>query len=454
MKTTEQKVIKFIYRNKLISPGDSLLIALSGGPDSIFALHFFQKFKDLFQINLHAFHLNHQLRGEESDGDEDYCRNYCSKINVPLTVKSENVRLYSGQNKVSIEEAARIIRYKHLNEISAAENFNKIVTAHNMSDNAETVLLNLIKGAGLSGISGIPIQRENIIRPIIILTSEEIRSYLTKANIDSRLDSSNKSNDYQRNFLRNEIIPRLKEKINPGLESAILRNSRILKNINNSLEQRVDELFEKIILETPSSLEINRKMLQEEDEAVRGLILQKCFVSSLSIPYTYSDFSKIMDLLESDNGSKCELSSGYSVLIEESKLTIIQEEREQDDVMISLNPGESKEIANKIISLLEVESYDESESSNANIEFLDLDKLDGNLTIGRWKEGDSFIPFGSKSKKMISEFLTDQKVGSLSKRNQLLCYNRNIVVWVVGLRLDNRYRITDKTKRIGKLWMK
>lgn len=454
MKTTEQKVIKFIYRNKLISKGDNLLIALSGGPDSVFALHFFHKFKDLFKITLNAFHLNHQLRGRESDGDEEYCRNLCKSLNVPLIIKSENISLYAQENKLSIEEVARIIRYDHLEKISSGGEKEKIVTAHNMSDNSETVILNLIKGAGLSGISGIPVKRGNIIRPVLILSSEEIRSYLNKSEVAFRVDSSNLESDYQRNFIRNEIIPQLKSKINPGLESAILRNSQILRNINSSLELRVSELLNTVVQKTTTSLEIDRMLFSQLDEAMQGLLLQKCFESFLEIPYTFTDFNKIMDLLDSENGSKCELSSDYSVLMEERKLLIFRKEMEQDDVVTSLNPGEVKLLGEKEISLMEVESYSNQESSNPNVEFLDLDKIQESLTIRKWQDGDSFIPLGRESKKMVSEFLTDQKIGSFKKKSQLLCCERNNVVWVIGLRLDNRYKITDKTKRIGKLWTK
>ena len=166
MKATEQKVIGFINRYKLIIPGEKLLIALSGGPDSVFALYFLLKYLKKYKIELLAVHFNHNLRGKESNQDEKFCEKLCENLNVPFYSVQLYVKTFAKQNKLSIEEAARKLRYSNLIEIAKDFNCNKIVTAHNQSDNTETVLLNFFSGTGYSGFSGIPVQRENIIRPL------------------------------------------------------------------------------------------------------------------------------------------------------------------------------------------------------------------------------------------------------------------------------------------------
>ncbi|MCL4278907.1 MAG: tRNA lysidine(34) synthetase TilS, partial [Ignavibacteriaceae bacterium] len=218
IKTIEQKALKFIDENHLIDFGDKILVALSGGADSVFLLSFLLKFKKRFRIKLAAFHLNHKLRGKSADDDEKFCKDFCSENNVPFVSVSNEVKANAKKSKLSIEEAARKIRYQELQKAATKLGCNKIATAHNSSDNVETILLNLFKGAGLKGLSGIPVKRENIIRPILSLTSDEIRKYLVQNKIHFRIDESNLKSDYERNFLRNKIIPELKKRLNPQLE--------------------------------------------------------------------------------------------------------------------------------------------------------------------------------------------------------------------------------------------
>ena len=167
IKNIEHKVIKFIDEKNLIEKKDRILIALSGGPDSVFLLHFLNKFKNKYKIELGALHLNHKLRGKEADKDEEFCRNICSKLKIEYFPVKRNVKAFAVKKKISFEEAGRELRYSVLESTALKNKFNKIATAHNSNDNAETILLNLIKGTGIRGISGIPVKRNNIIRPII-----------------------------------------------------------------------------------------------------------------------------------------------------------------------------------------------------------------------------------------------------------------------------------------------
>nr|MDA3860721.1 tRNA lysidine(34) synthetase TilS [Melioribacteraceae bacterium] len=192
----EQNIFCFIKSHNLVQKGDKLLIAFSGGADSFFALQFFYKFKSKFGVELSALHINHSLRGNESDNDELFCKSVCENLDIQFTSLKIDVKKTAKRNKESIEEAARNIRYtelqKHAKEISAA----KIVTAHNLNDNTETILLNLFRGAGLSGASGIPVKRENIIRPLLSTSKEDIIKYLETNNFKFRTDSSNFENDF------------------------------------------------------------------------------------------------------------------------------------------------------------------------------------------------------------------------------------------------------------------
>ncbi|MGA7836827.1 MAG: tRNA lysidine(34) synthetase TilS, partial [Ignavibacteriaceae bacterium] len=229
MKKTEEKVLKFIDQKNLISRRDKILIALSGGPDSVFLFHFLLKFRKRFQIDLAAAHINHKLRGKNSDADEKFCKDLCEQNDIQFFSTRKDVKKIAAAKKISLEEAGREIRYSEFKRIAVQNNFSKIATAHNCSDNAETVFFNLIKGTGLKGLSGIPIKRENIIRPVLVLTKNEILEYLSKKKLKFRMDESNLESEFERNFIRNEIFPLIKEKLNPAFEEKIFHNSEILK---------------------------------------------------------------------------------------------------------------------------------------------------------------------------------------------------------------------------------
>ncbi len=246
-KTIEQKAIKFIDENHLIEKGDKVLVALSGGADSVFLLSFLLKFKNRFMIEVAAFHLNHKIRGKAAVADEKFCTEFCSKNKIEFTRASKDVKLYAKKVKVSVEEAGREIRYSELNKAAKKMRCTKIATAHNSSDNVETILLNFVKGTGVKGLIGIPFRRDNIIRPILCLSAEEIRKYLKANKIPFRIDESNLDSDYERNFLRNEIIPKLKKRLNPRLEEKISNTSKIISGINSFIDKNIEMISKEVV---------------------------------------------------------------------------------------------------------------------------------------------------------------------------------------------------------------
>jgi len=240
LKKTEQKVLKFIDSKRLINKGDKILVALSGGPDSVFLLHFLIKYKKRFQIKIGAIHINHRLRGTHSKKDWEFCEKLCKKNRIEFYSKTKNVKSFASKNKLSVEEAGREIRYLEFKNTARKFGYNKIATAHNSGDNAETILLNLFKGTGIDGISGIPIERGNIVRPILCLKKEDIIIYLYKSGINYRTDKSNLSNDYERNFIRNNILPLVKENLNPNVEDNIFNSSEVFKEVKELIKREFD----------------------------------------------------------------------------------------------------------------------------------------------------------------------------------------------------------------------
>lgn len=454
MKSLEQKVIKFINREKLILPGEKILIALSGGPDSVFALTFFNKYKKLYKTDLVAFHLNHCLRNLNADDDEEFCRNMCKDLKIDFFSEKKDVKVFAVKNKISVEEGARIVRYKELEKYANLIHADKIVTAHNKSDNSETILLNLLKGSGSKGLAGIPFQRGKIIRPLLILSSEEIREYLKKRKINYRVDETNLQNDYQRNFIRNEIIPLLKKVINPSLDNALFRSSYILKETNRFVDSYVNELWNNVVVTDNNKVEISVSRIDIDRKNLLGLLFQKCFEDHLKISYSHTDFLKMYDLIGSKPGTIIDLTENYQAIRERKSIIIYQNSPIEAEVQLILKPGEKVYFNGVEIGIEEVNKFVKQTEPDGKTEYFSLDATDASFVVRYWRKGDNFVPLGRKSKKNISEFLIDRKVSSFKKKEQLIVENRNNIVWVVGLRLDNRYKITNETKRVGKLWMK
>ncbi|MFA3782637.1 tRNA lysidine(34) synthetase TilS [Melioribacteraceae bacterium 4301-Me] len=451
MKSIEQKVLKFIDDNCLIEKGDSILIALSGGPDSIFSLFFLNKYKKKFNVKLAAFHVNHKLRGKEADNDEEFCKKICSDLSIQFSSVKVNVRAYAKKNKISVEQAARKLRYDSLQKYADKHGFNKILTAHNLDDNAETILLNLFSGTGINGIAGIPIKRENIIRPVLCLSKKEIIQYLDKHKINYRIDSTNITDDYKRNFIRNNIVPLIKSKINSSFESALFRSSKIVEENLKLFETLVQRIIDKFIVIKKNEISIYLKILDEIDKEHLGQILKKIFTEKLKIEFSYKVHVALISLIEKQTGKKINLSNNYIALRERDKI-LIYKNQEKDKQQQILKIGQSVNFNGKEIHLEETKNFNGDFSSNGKVEFISGDKIEENFVLRCWKAGDKFIPLGMKNLKKVSDFLNEQKIPAKEKKTWPVLVNRNNIVWVVGLRIDDRYKIDSKTKKIIKLW--
>ena len=243
-----------------------MLVALSGGPDSVFALSFLVSHSRKLDITVSAFHLNHSLRGKDSDADESFCAQLCRDLSVPLFSFRSDIKTIARNRKCSIEEAARHERYRIIEQLADEHNFTKIVTAHNSNDNAETILLNLFTGCGLHGISGIPVVRGKIIRPFLPISKEEILCFLNEKRIKYRIDKSNLSNDYKRNYLRNKIIPLLKKEFNPKLEEALFRSGANFSASKNIIDGLIGKLLEREVVFSPGAAFIEMGTIEKSGE--------------------------------------------------------------------------------------------------------------------------------------------------------------------------------------------
>jgi tRNA(Ile)-lysidine synthase len=456
MKKTEQKVLKFIDENSLISKGEKIIVAFSGGPDSVFLLYFLKKFHNRFNISLSAFHLNHMIRGKDADLDESFCGNLCRKLNIPFYSVKKNVIQYARKNKISVEEAGRIIRYAELDKIIKKTCFDKIATAHHLNDNAETVLLNLFKGTGLKGISGIPPVRNNIIRPVLIVSKDEILRYLSEENLQFRIDKSNEVLDYERNFIRHQLLPSIKQHLNPSVESALFNSSRNFRHIYSYLTNKtMNELNH--IAPDKNELRIPLTELKILDDELLTFALKELTSRNFSVNLTFNNINALKNLIVKDTGIKLKVSNDLIVYKERKDLIFSKNVDYPEPITVfeELVIGEEKVAGDLIISVKHVEIEKIYPGQVKTREFISADAIFGNKFIIRnWQQGDRFFPFGMKGSKKLSDFLNEIKIESFKKKDQLLLVNGRKIVWVIGHRIDDRFKIKKDTQKVLELCMK
>jgi tRNA(Ile)-lysidine synthase len=452
LKTIEQKVLKFIDENNLIIKGDKVLVAFSGGADSIFLLNFLIKYRRRLGIDLAAFHLNHKLREMDADADENFCKDFCLQNNIEFKSISKDVKFLATQSKKSIEETAREVRYAEL--LKAAEEFkaDKIATAHNSSDNTETVFLNLVKGSGLNGLTGIPIRRENIIRPILCLTSDEIRSYLRSNKILFRFDKSNLNIDYERNFLRNEIIPKLKQKLNPQLEEKITNTSKVIKNFNEFLEKEINSLAKTASTFDGKKLRIDLRKIKLKDTIFATIFFKNLLEKYFEIELSSENIKSLVELMSYQTGKEIHLKKNVTAFRNREDIIIGKERNEKKEVILKrVKIGQKVILEGKEILIEPVSKKNIKFNRSKFVEYISGDLIKGTFEIRKWKAGDRFKPIGMKGTKKLSDFLTDEKVSSNKKDESFVLTNSGKIVWVIGLRIDDRFKITPDTKKILRL---
>ncbi len=451
-KTIEQKALKFIDENHLLEKGDKVLVAVSGGADSVFLLSFLLKFKNRFKIDVAAFHLNHKLRGKAAVQDEKFCIGFCAKNNIKLVCVSKDVKAYAKKLKLSIEEAGREVRYFELSNAAQKMKCTKIATAHSASDNVETVLLNFVKGAGIRGLSGIPIKRNNIIRPILCLSAEEIRKYLVENKIPFRVDSSNLDSDYERNFLRNEIIPKLKQRLNPRLEEKISNTSKIISEINSFIEKQIEQIISKAVKFDGKELRVNLKLTSKLDKSLLSIFLKSVIGNTFDTELSSENIFGLLKLINSQTGNSVNLKEKLIASKERNELVIGHKlSSRTNNAIKKIKVGQKVRVGDKIFSSTQVDRKMVKFTQDKSVEFISGDGLGNVFELRKWKAGDKFQPIGLKGTKKISDFLSDEKTSSINKKEFLVLTNSGKIVWVIELRIDEKFKVTSETKKILKL---
>ena len=438
-----------------------ILVAVSGGVDSmVLATLFFQTKCDIVLA-----HCNFQLRGEESDEDELFVKNFGQKLGVKTIIKRFNTSEFSAKSKLNTQLSARKLRYDWFDKIASENQCDCIATAHHADDNLETFIINLSRGCGLDGLLGIPQKNGKIIRPMLIFSRKEIIDFAKENNISWREDSTNKTEKYVRNNIRHNIVPILKE-IHPSFLSNFQEVQQHLRQsaqfIDENIQKIREECFEEREYQTIIQLEPLRKVIDVD------FVLHKLFY-----PYNFKNIRDLKKMLYAESGKQLfspthHLVSGrdYLILIKnadeipeidnEGIQILIQEKHflTKRDVNIDVSDMRSFLSLKFTVQERDISHFFDIESAkdeNDDVEYIDYDKLHFPLMLRHKKEGDFFFPMGMYQKKKLSKFFIDEKYSLFDKKQQWLLCSGNDIVWVIGKRLDNRFRVRKETKKILKI---
>lgn len=411
-----------------------LFLAVSGGIDSMVLLDLFYKLR----FDICVVHCNFQLRGKESDGDEMLVREICQDRYIPYFIESFDTTEFAKENKLSIQLAARKLRYDWFQEIISL-GFDYVLTAHHLDDNVETFLINFTRGTGLEGLTGIPAQNGNIIRPLLPFSREEIENYAQANQIQWREDSSNASDKYFRNKLRHDIVPILKE-LNTGFLDSFQNTLHYLQQAESLVEDASKLVYEKVVEEKENRLEIHLKPLLEFQN-------YKAYLFQWLKEYGFSAWNDIYDLVEAQSGKQ--VFSETHVLLKDREKLILSERKSTDksEVFIIESMESKVNIPLKLRFYKGVNIFE----THSNCIFVDESKLKFPLTIRKWQEGDYFYPSGMNGKKKLSKYFKDEKYSLLDKENQWLLCSEDQIVWVIGKRADNRFTSNETTQNSIKI---
>jgi tRNA(Ile)-lysidine synthase len=413
-----------------------LLLAVSGGLDSMVLLHLFQE----LQYDIAIAHCNFQLRGVESFGDQKFIQDYAEANGIPIFVTQFDTSAFAQDYKLSIQVAARELRYNWFYELLETENYDYLLTAHHADDNLETFLINLTRGTGLDGLTGIPEQNDKIIRPLLFSSRLEIENFAKEHNIQWREDSSNASDKYVRNKIRHHLIPILKE-LNPNFMSSFLKTESYLQESMAMVEDAAIMVYQQVAREVDDQIHFDLNQLLK-------LPNYNSYLYQWLKEYGFTAWNDIYDLVDSQSGKQV-FAADFRLLKDRDSLILspIDHSGIQEEFLINENQTEVKIPLN--ITFCKV--ADHSVATNRTI-FVDSDKLVFPLVLRKWKTGDVFMPFGMNGKsKKVSKFFKDEKLSLLEKENTWLLCSNDQIVWVIGMRSDNRFKTTNTTENIFKI---
>lgn len=432
-----EQFLKYVQDEKLFHSSQRILLAISGGADSMVMLHLFRNAGYSFAVA----HCNFHLRGEESDGDEHFVADYCDRYNLEYFSRHFDTKEYADQEGISIEMAARDLRYAWFNDLLNKHKFDLLATAHHQDDVIETFLINLSRGSGIKGLSGIQPKTNRIIRPLLFTNRKEILAYCLQFSIPYRTDSSNLDTVYKRNLIRNQVLPLL-ELVNPAFRRNALKTIGNLHETGLLFQQRMSEIRAAVFSEDDQGAMIHIERLLTHNP-VRTIL----FELIREFGFSAEQVDDIVESISRESGRKF-FSENFR-LVKDRDYLLISSFAMKTNQVFYINEDCTK--VNLPVRLI-IEKFERTRdfrfSTNPNVADLDFDQLVFPLMLRHWQEGEYFQPLGMTGLKKLSDFFIDEKYSIPEKENAWILAAGNQLVWLVGKRIDDRFKITTQTRQI------
>ncbi len=477
--TLEQRVLRFIREQHLVSGQQKLVVAVSGGPDSVCLFHILVNLREELGITLHVAHLNHQLRGAESEADARYVADLARRLNTPATIEQRDVKAYQARQRLSLEEAAREVRYTFLAQVADSIGADRAAVGHTVDDHIETILMHLIRGTGTRGLRGLQPSSQwqsvgnslTIIRPLLQISRQETEGYCQQHQLVPRFDASNLSLSPLRNRIRQQLLPLL-QSYNPQVAEALLRTAHIATDDLAFLDKEISRLWGKVAQEQENTIILDKERFGQLPPALKRHLLRASIeklIGNLKDIET-RHIEEIMATLNKPAGKRISLPEGLTFLVEYDKYLLGSDPAALSpfpilEAKFALKiPGETQLpgwcIEATIIDQKEAVKKDEDLTpsrgsvkgvrliDNDFIAYFDLDKAGNKLTVRTRKPGDRFQPLGMSQPKKLNEFMIDSKIPQAwRERIPVVCSPKHIL-WVVGWRIDEQAKVTQDTRQV------
>ena len=461
-------MLRFMRDSCLLPENACLLLAVSGGADSTCLLHLLAALRQGFDIRLHVAHLDHKLRGAESAADADYVRDLADSLDIPLTVDTADVRSYKNKNKISLEEAAREVRYTFLAQTAASIGTEYIATGHTLDDQVETILMHIIRGTGIKGLVGLKSAAEwhlngcsfNLIRPLLTVSRRETAAYCKKHRLIPRLDSTNLSLSPLRNRIRQQFVPLLKG-YNSGIADVLLRTAAIAADETEFLDAEAARLWQSVVQEKKNMLVLDRKAIDELHPALKRHLLRAAIEGLLGSlkDIEARHIEEIMTTLDKQAGKYINLPGGLVFYVDYERYLLGRESAGLCPYHVIGGeyplkvPGETQ-LAGWWVEAVVIDKDTTGaieQGCNDFTAYLDLGKIKGELKIRQRKPGDRFQPLGMKETKKVNQFMINEKIPNPWRSRIPIVATAQQILWLVGYRIDDRVKVSARTKRILEL---